>query len=239
MPDEYSPVFDLAPRFQEAFDFFNGELFGGRLPKVLITTQRHRGANGFFCADSYQERAFDDKGLPEPPKFTVHEIAMMPDAMFGRTDREVLSTLVHEMCHLEQQELGKPSRNGYHNKEWAKYMKAVGLEPSSEGKYDVRNPALTEEERKAAVEGTSTGQKVSHFILPGGKFDRACGALQDRGFTLLLQQAPILHIKPPKSKVKYTCPDCGLRAWAKPGSSLACGDCKCLMKCEEDPDAEC
>jgi hypothetical protein len=30
-----------------------------------------------------------------------------------------LSTLVHEMAHLQQNHFGKSSRTGYHNKEWA------------------------------------------------------------------------------------------------------------------------
>lgn len=234
----YESTMDLANRFQEAFRFFNQKLFDGHLPEVVITVQRHRGANGFFSPDSYIQRAFDEKGAPVAPGFTVHEIAMMPDAMFERTDREVLSTLVHEMCHLQQQEEGNPSRNGYHNKQWAEYMRTVGLEPSSQGKFDVRNPALSVEEREAAVEGASTGQKVSHYIIPGRAFDSACKELLERGFSLNLQQAPILRAPAPKSKVKYTCPKCGLNAWAKPDSRLACGDCQVLMKSEEHDNDE-
>ena len=30
--------------FQEAYDFFNAELFGGSLPPVLVTLQRHAKA---------------------------------------------------------------------------------------------------------------------------------------------------------------------------------------------------
>jgi predicted SprT family Zn-dependent metalloprotease len=38
--------------------------------------------------------------------------------------------MTNEMAHLEQHHFGKPSRSGYHNKEWAGMMKAVGLIPS-------------------------------------------------------------------------------------------------------------
>ena len=41
--------------------------------------------------------------------------------------RDILGTLVHEMCHQWQHELGNPSRSGYHNKEWGNKMKEVGL----------------------------------------------------------------------------------------------------------------
>jgi hypothetical protein len=37
---------------------------------------------------------------------------------------------VHEMAHVWQHAHGKPSRNGYHNKEWAAKMDERGLIPS-------------------------------------------------------------------------------------------------------------
>ena len=40
---------------------------------------------------------------------------------------------MHEMAHLEQHHFGKPSRAGYHNKQWAGMMKAVGLIRSDTG----------------------------------------------------------------------------------------------------------
>ena len=52
--------------------------------------------------------------------------------------RNVLSTvgpppyrpLVHEMVHVWQEQYGHPASRGYHNKQWAAKMKAVGLQPS-------------------------------------------------------------------------------------------------------------
>ena len=54
-------------------------------------------------------------------------------------------TLVHEMVHLEQQHFGEPSRNGYHNRQWAEWMQRIGLHPSDTG----------------AVGGKRTGQRVA------------------------------------------------------------------------------
>ena len=233
---EEKVVFDLSGKFREAFDYFNEKLFDTRLPQVVITTQKHRGAAGFFLHDSYCDRAFKEDGKRDASRFTVHEIAIMPDVMYERTDREVLSTLVHEMCHLQQHEMGKPSRNGYHNREWANFMVEIGLQPSSRGKFDVRNPELTEKERKGAVEGNSTGQNMSHFIIPGGRFDRACAALLEGGFRLDLDQAPGLKLKAPKSKFKYTCPTCGLNAWAKRDLKIACGECGKILEMEKTDD---
>jgi transcription elongation factor Elf1 len=39
------------------------------------------------------------------------------------------------------------------------------------------------------------------------------------------------------SKTKYTCPGCGLNAWAKPEVNLVCGDCGETME-PETADAE-
>ena len=34
--------------FQDAYDFFNRELFDGSLPQVLVTLQRHANTRGYF-----------------------------------------------------------------------------------------------------------------------------------------------------------------------------------------------
>ena len=34
--------------FQDAYDFFNRELFGEILPQVLVTLQRHANTRGYF-----------------------------------------------------------------------------------------------------------------------------------------------------------------------------------------------
>lgn len=36
------------------------------------------------------------------------------------------------------------------------------------------------------------------------------------------------------SKTRYTCPDCGLNAWAKPAAPLMCGNCGARMEAPED-----
>ena len=96
------------------------------------------------------------------------EIALNPAHFKSRTTEESLSTLAHEMCHFEQQHFGEPGRTGYHNREWAGMMKAIGLIPSDTGQ-----PG-----------GKETGQKVSHYIEPGGPFDRACAELVKSGFAV-------------------------------------------------------
>ena len=94
-------------------------------------------------------------------------------------------------------------------------MRAVGLIPSDTG-----YPG-----------GKEVGQAVSHYIEAGGAFDRACDELIGRhGFTLsyveLWQEGAGAKRKAKAaSKTKYTCPACGVNAWAKPNTRLLCGAC--------------
>jgi hypothetical protein len=76
----------------------------------------------------------------------------------------ILSTLVHEMCHAWQQTYGKAPRRGYHDQQWAAKMREIGLPPSDTG-----------EER-----GKETGQSMSHYIIPEGRYAQAYAKLAVR-----------------------------------------------------------
>jgi hypothetical protein len=92
--------------FDQAFNYFNVELFGGELPPCLITLQRRAGSYGYYSAKRFETRDADGE---------TDEIALNPATFKGRTDQDILSVLVHEMVHHWQDHRGKPSRNGYHN----------------------------------------------------------------------------------------------------------------------------
>lgn len=205
-PNTGSPTALSFNALQTAFDFFNKELFGGRLPPAMILLHRKKNAKGYFWAERFGHRDLDDR---------IHEIAINPTVMRGRTDRDTLSTLVHEMCHLEQEAFGKPSAGGYHNREWGLFMDRVGLTPTSTGK-----PG-----------GSRTGNHVTHMIEEGGPFDVACAKLLATGLSLPYSERVITRAEKVRakaktaSKTKYTCPSCDLNAWGKPGISLICGEC--------------
>lgn len=200
-----------------AFDYFNNRLWAGQLPPTAILLNRKKGAYGYFAPDRI---GFKDGGA-------AHEISLNPDTFQDRSLRLVLGTLVHEMAHLWQQCYGEPTRNGYHNREWADEMSRVGLIPSSTGE----------------LGGKRTGQKMSHYIEDGGLFDTACTEfLREHGAELTWFAVTLTDTKEGKakkaSKTKYTCPTCDGNAWAKPGMKLICGDCEELMFAEDDPDLE-
>ena len=213
-------------KLNQAYDFFNKKLFGGELPDCMITMQRKNQTAGYFWAEQFKSRDAD------APQFT-DEIAMNPEVFALQGDKDILSTLVHEMCHLWQQHFGKPSRTGYHNKEWARKMNQVGLKPIS---YD--RP------------GSETGQKVGDEVIEGGAFDTAYAELvtthnfkmqwqaQGKGryikgggsnngdvsLTDALTGEETLQEQKRKSKTKYTC-SCNTNIWGKPGLSVICGQC--------------
>lgn len=189
--------------FQQAYDFFNRELFSGTLPHVLVTLQRHAKAYGYFSPERFIGRT---------EKEAAHELALNPDH-FGRTDELILSTLVHEMVHVWQKAHGKMPRRGYHDRQWAQKMKEVGLHPS-----DTAQPG-----------GKETGQNMGHYIIEHGPFAVAFGRLHATGFRLRWQsrtaEADRTRKAKKASKTKYTCPDCGQNAWARPEAQLICGAC--------------
>ncbi len=189
--------------FQTAFDHFNATLWGGKLPQVYITLQRKKGTLGYFSPQKFAGRGFQGK---------AHELALNPDHFGKRTDREILSTLVHEMAHIWEQEFGKPPRGGYHGRAWANEMKRIGLYPSDTAKEG----------------GKETGQRVSHYIVESGAYAVAFAALETTGLKLKWESQARVKAKiaaKRESKVKYTCPNCESNAWAKPGTVLICGDC--------------
>ena len=207
--------------FQEAYDFFNAELFASSLPAVLVTLQRHAKARGYFSPERFTGRIEDA---------AAHELALNPDSFSGRTDEDICSTLAHEMAHVWQQAHGTRPRRCYHDREWAAKMKEIGLQPSDTGE-----PGAKE-----------TGQSVTHYIIPGGPYARAYAKLQARGFRLHWQSAPPGQQARAKraSKTKFTCPECAQNAWAKPDALLICGACYedegeiCIMLAEPSEEDE-
>jgi len=78
-------------------------------------------------------------------------------------------------------------------------MKEIGLQPSHTGE-----PG-----------GKETGQKVSHYIIEGGRFALAVSKLKAGGFALRWQSRGAEDTERQKkaaSKTKYTCPGCELNA---------------------------
>jgi hypothetical protein len=211
-----SPTAETYAGLQAAYDFFNARLFAGALPGCLITLQRkaHR-TYGYYAADRYVAEAGQ----------TTDEIALNPRHFRQNAALQICGTLVHEMTHQWQQHRGRPSRAGYHNKEWAGEMLRIGLRPSHTGK-----PG-----------GRMLGQRMSHYPIRGGKFLTAANEFlalhpaiswftTDAVADLPRGLSDFLYGEPRAGRrTKYRCPACHVQAWGKPLLLLKCGICEEIL----------
>lgn len=239
------PTQELYDFFSRAYAHFNGALFDACLAPCMITVQRQKGCMGLF----YPERWITENGEK------CHELALNPTYFGTYRVVELFQTLVHEQCHMWQQEYGKPSRSGYHNREWADKMESIGLMPSHTG-----DPG-----------GKRTGQHMSDYPLPTGVFLMAARGFVESGGKLKWMDRFRVpdnpHADPPipqfedsaddgallapvtsllqgvepdnwlsseqqtdKNKVKYTCSGCGCNVWGKQGLRIKCEDCDCRLR---------
>ncbi len=224
------PTIEAYEALECAFDFFNIHIFKRSfdvvLPHVMLTMPKSRRYQGYFQQDNWQSDSARD--------LQASEIALNP-RFFG-SQCEVCQTLVHEMVHLGQTEcpdiFGHPSPRGYHNKNFAKSMIAIGLMPSSTGK-----PG-----------GKMTGIAMSDYVIHGGLFARSYERFVQSGYAIRWSSETLENkidaedgstttddtererkLKQ-RSKTKYTCSVCGLNAWAKPQAKLACVNCTVVMQ---------
>ena len=129
------------------YEFLNKTFFGTKLPDCLMTMQRKAHSSGYYSYKKFKNRTAGD--------IYTDEIALNPDIFEAYSDIQIISILAHEMCHLWQFHYGTPGRTGYHNKEWSSKMESIGLMPS-----DTEKPG-----------GKKTGQNMSDYIIPGGRFE--------------------------------------------------------------------
>jgi len=201
---------------QTAYNHFNSELFDGKLPEVLLTLVPHKSAYGYFRHEAF---TVTDKATGKTKKINImgkskdiiHELALNPFSFGGRTDDQIMSTLVHEMVHLWQSLNGKAPKKPGHNREWADKMKSVGLQPSTTGK-----PG-----------GKETGRRCSHYIIENGLFAKSAKRCKIK-FTF----SGTLAVKEKKGskRTKYTCPMCEKNAYGTDDLNIQCADCDELMQ---------
>lgn len=198
-----------------AYKFFNEKLFNKELPECMILLQRKGKKNlGYFHPERFVNR--EDIANKKKDKRRVDELSLNPDNFIGYSDTAILSTLVHEMCHVWQYRCtDKYPRNGYHDKVWGKKMEEIGLMPSNTG----------------AEGGKKTGQSMHHYIIEKGRFEKlALQFLKSRQISWTSFHIEKGGSSSSRNKAKYTCPSCEQNAWAKPSANLMCGDCQIYME---------
>ena len=195
-----APTTNQYANLQLAYAYFNEKLFLGQLSDCLLVFGRdQKNCYGYFHAEQWQ----DANG-----KKKIHMISLTPMHL-SRGLEATFATLVHEMCHLWQQDFGKPSKNGYHNKEWAEKMEEIGLIPTDNGKED----------------GKKTGPKVTHLIDAGGAFSRTFENMPEHISLPWIGAGELTKKKRVnRNKVCYECP-CENKVWGKPDMTIVCGEC--------------
>jgi SprT-like family len=160
---------------EDLYQYYNQKLFGGKLANCLVNLSRHGGAYGFFAPKEWIEANASNKKTLGPSVVNgrkkgrvIHEISINPDSMY-RTEKAWHSTLVHEMVHLWQEDWGKPPRQCYHNQQWADKMESIGLMPSATGR----------------IGGVKTGQFMSHYIIPGGEYEKVFAGISPEDYKRL------------------------------------------------------
>ena len=220
--------------WSRAFDFWNEALFEGALPRPVITLSRTVHCMGYFRARAMANRAGE----------TVHEIAMNP-RYFHLGDKETHGTFVHELAHHWREVLGPlnakggKGAGGYHDIVWAYKMEELGLFPSDTGR-----PG-----------GKRTGYSVSHYIVPGGRFESVFDGMAGDDSKIEWHDCAPLGMAKPQDEMSTLLDElgfveaeaagnetqaentkaakdrikfscaCGLNAWAKPSAKLVCGFC--------------
>lgn len=195
-----------------AYDYFNKKLFDSKLPECLITLHRHRSFGGYHWYNKFTNRK---------DKSSISEIALNPDCFEDQTDIEILSILAHEMVHAQQYVLGDPPRKGYHDRNFAFLMNEIGLQASSTG----------------MPGGKTTGQRMSHYILENGKFEKVATAFLLSGDKLQWnssKEEKTAGKEKKKTREKWACPKCLQSAQAKKTASLVCGVCMVKMVIESE-----
>jgi ribosomal protein S27AE len=210
-----APTLESAECLNTAFEFFNARLFGGLLPPTMVRLQTDKRAAGWYFPQRFSRLRGDE--------CAIDEIVLNPDMLVGRDDERILSTLVHEMCHAEEERQGDGPVKVAHTKKFREIMDARGLDTVIVDAKGNRKPDKL------------TGKNATHDIVPDGPFAMAFRELMDSGYVLKWLRAPDpprLVAAPKKKKItkcKHECPECLEVATALIDARLICGACEVRM----------
>lgn len=245
-PRTDAPTVEFYRVLQTAFDHFNATLFDGVLPPCLITLRSASRVYGYHHAQRFVSPAGEH----------IDELGLHPGFFTLRPVEAVLSTLVHEMAHHWQEHFGTPSASNAHNREWAVKMESLGLMPSHTGLPGGTKTGRTVSHyilpeglfllacRKLLENGFQIPWLDRHAPMEPERMEERQRTLAEAGVVFDASPPPVATLPeradgspavippPPKrapSREKFTCPDCGIKAWATPGTEILCGKCAILM----------
>jgi len=199
----------VAGYLNKVFDLLNAEFFENALSRPTITIQSTPKAYGHF---SLREDTWISK------IGGTHEINIGAGTL-SRPIEEVAATLLHEMVHYYNYEMGIQdcSRgNTYHNRRFKEAAEAHGLIVTHSDKYGWSH--------------TSPSDELLEFIL---KYDLTDILINRNEFSSFQIGGTGTHsgtgaALPPRtsSSRKYICPCCGMSVRATKVVNIACMDCE-------------
>ena len=199
-------ISEITAFLEDAYDILNVHLFGGELPRAVITVQSSPKAYGHFTkydawhdgADGYREINLGAETLDRPIE-------------------NVIATLVHEQSHYFNDIHGitDVSRSGtYHNRKFKETAEAHGLiidyDPKIGYSLTTPSPALIAFIEEQGWTGIS--------LARNGGLGASGGATG----------------KKKSSTRKYICPVCGTSVRATRFVNIGCLDCQTVMVLEEN-----
>ena len=198
----------VAGYLNKVFDLLNAEFFENTLSRPTITIQSTPKAYGHF---SLREDTWISK------LGSTHEINIGAGTL-SRPIEEVAATLLHEMVHYYNYEMGIQdcSRgNTYHNRRFKEAAEARGLIVTHSDKYGWSH--------------TSPSDRLLEVILDNDLTDILINRNEYTGFQITGTgtHSGAGAVLPPKrsSTRKYICPCCGMSVRATRAVNVACMDC--------------
>lgn len=198
---------ELNLSMMKMFNQINSDFFENQLPKVVITFESgfKKGAYGWITTIKDWKQGNEER----------YHINISSDYL-DRPINNIMSTLIHEMCHLYaiENDIQDTSRSGiYHNKRFKQIAESHGL--------------FVDEADKIGWSVTSLTPKTEKYI------ENVCPISEIR---IIKKRPSTCGCTKPKNKQssrKYICPSCGLIVRATKDCRISCLDCSCEMELEQ------
>ena len=193
--------------------YFNDEL---ERPVITILTDITSGAYGWISVN---------KVWSSKDESWFREINLCAEYL-NRPVELVITTLMHEMCHLWniQRGIQDTSRSGtYHNQRFKEVAEARGLVVEKDAKYGYcvtkPSPEFTELVKKHCRAGCFKLERMKTYRDGTPKVTTTGSDGREKTVTRTKQ-----------SSRKYICPECGLTVRATKEVNILCGDCNVTME---------
>jgi len=191
-------------KLEALFSNLNNRFYNGDLQRPVITVSPDTTKGAFGWCTSWKAWGIAKEGEQKDDE-GYFEINICAEYL-SRPFEQVAETLLHEMVHLYNLQIGvqDTSRSGtYHNKKFKEAAEQHGLIAESSGKYGYSSTKLNEE----------AAQFISQY--------------SEKKFELFRKPVPKIKGKSSKqSSRKYVCPGCGLIIRATKEVHVICADCE-------------